>query len=275
LLVLGRNSLAFYQNTGNAVGSPFSVIKELTSRIGCTPSLKPVAQVGDSIYWTGGGQGYNNAAWTLTDFKAEKISNSAIDRHLNNLAINFMVSAFAIDGNEYMLLVSNQTPRQTYLLSKSAPPSECYFLSSGSVVASGGGATSNPADSQGVYCVDLNSTDGKVFKLDSTTFRDNSASFTMTIQTGRNYLAGGKSFVTHYIDLIADTQASGSTTLEVSTDDYASWKTVGTYDLTKQKKRIYAGVYAAGGHAIFRLTDSGNQAWRGQSLSVGYSPCSV
>ena len=94
----------------------------------------------------------------------------------------------------------------------------------------------------------------------------------MTIQTEPIYLNGGKGFIINSIELIADTQSSGSTTLKTSADDYANFNTIDTFDLTAQRKEIAPGGYYES-HVIFQLTDSGNQPWRGQALKVDWTPC--
>lgn len=272
LMVLGRISYSFYQNTGNSSGSPFSIIKESTSRVGCYPtSSKPIAQVGDSIFWFGSGQGYVRAAWTLSGFEAQKISSPALDRQLNNLLTASLISAFVIDGVEYMMISSNQTPRQTYIISKQGQVCEGYFLSSGTMIADGGTAITNNADSQGVYCINVNSADGEIYKMDSTTFQDDSSAFTMTVQTEPKALNGGKGFTVNSVSLLADNQASGTTTLETSKDDYGAWVTKGTFDMTQTKKEIHRGGFYDNSCA-FRLTHSANTAWRGQAIVVDWEP---
>ena len=88
----------------------------------------------------------------------------------------------------------------------------------------------------------------------------------MTIQTARLNHGTDKRKFESSIRLIADTQSSGTTTLEVSDDDYGSWVTLGTFDMTKMDKRITrCGSYR---ERAYRLTHSANTAWRGQALEI-------
>lgn len=120
-------------------------------------------------------------------------------------------------------------------------------------------------------------TSGRVFTLETipTTYQDNGSSYTMTAQTEPYALNGGKPFTIISVDLLADTQSSGSTTLKISTDDYASQDTLGAYDLTKVTKRISRPRYVKSGQVSFQLTDSGNNAWRGQALVVNWEPATA
>ena len=96
----------------------------------------------------------------------------------------------------------------------------------------------------------------------------------MVIQKEPLVLNKGRGFIVNSIELLADDQASGTTTLETSKDDYASFQTIGTYDMTQQRKRIHSCGYYRN-HIIPRLTHSANTAWRGQALVIDWEPCSV
>jgi hypothetical protein len=137
------------------------------------------------------------------------------------------------------------------------------FISSGS----------NPDVDSAVYAVDIG-TSGKIFNMRMTggvSFQDNGVAYSMVIQTQPYYLNEGLPFFIDDIDLIADTQPNGSTLLESTADDYANWVTIGSFSLTQQQKRLPGGGYYDSSVA-FRLTDSGNNAWRGQALKVTWRP---
>lgn len=269
LLVLGRDSFSFYLNTGNPSGSPFSLIKELTSRIGCRSGIKPFATVGNSVFWVGGGHGYAICAWEMKDMRARVFSNSAINRKLSSSIQNYIVSAFAVDGNQYMLVSGDLS----ILMGPDMQYSEQSMLSgSGNIVASGAQSISLGVvtDLQAIYVVD-GTTSGKVYRTDVNTYQDDGSAFTMTIQLEPKVLNGGSPFTIKSIDLLADDQASGSTTLEISGNDYASFATIGTFDMTSTRKRIHrCGYYRS--HFIPRLTHSANTAWRGQAIVVDWEP---
>ena len=93
----------------------------------------------------------------------------------------------------------------------------------------------------------------------------------MVLQTKPYYLNNGLPFIIDNVNLLADTQSSGSTTLATSADDYASFGTIGSFPLTDQQKNLSGGGYYDTSVA-FRLTDSGNNAWRGQALVVDWRP---
>jgi hypothetical protein len=98
---------------------------------------------------------------------------------------------------------------------------------------------------------------------------DDSTAVTLTIQLARQDFGSGNRKFLKSIELVADTQASGTTTLEISKDDFATFTTIGTFDMTEAKKIIYRCGSFKGG-ASLRLTHSANTAWRGEALLVDY-----
>lgn len=103
------------------------------------------------------------------------------------------------------------------------------------------------------------------------THTDAGSSFTATIQTETIDFGKTSGFTSiHCVELIADTEASGTATLYMSVDDGATWDQKGTFDMTAAKKIIWACGGGFGGIA-FRLQHSANTGFRGQTLKVTYS----
>ena len=91
----------------------------------------------------------------------------------------------------------------------------------------------------------------------------------MTIQTARiNHGTDKRKFVKS-VRLIADNQESGTATLEKSDDDYGTFTTLGTFDMTSMDKRINrCGSYKGG--RSYRITHSANTAFRAEALEIEY-----
>lgn len=100
---------------------------------------------------------------------------------------------------------------------------------------------------------------------------DDSANYTLTIQTEPQDPAQGLSSRDVWADLLADTESSGTTTISTSDDDYQSWVTRGAYDMTKNKKRVSALGFHDGPRA-YRLQHSANTGFRAQVLRVNVNP---
>ena len=104
------------------------------------------------------------------------------------------------------------------------------------------------------------------------TWQDSSVAFTMTAQTQPYALNKGKGFVINSVELLADTESSGLATLSISGDDYVTFRSPGSFNLTRTTKRVHrCGYYR--NHAIFKIEDSGNNPARFQGLYVDWEPC--
>ena len=91
----------------------------------------------------------------------------------------------------------------------------------------------------------------------------------MTIQTSRNDFGTDKRKVITEVTLVGDMQTAGTALLEKSDDDYATWQTIGTFDLTKKVQKLTRCGSHKGGRA-YRLTTSDNAAFRAQALDITY-----
>ena len=102
------------------------------------------------------------------------------------------------------------------------------------------------------------------------TWTDSSAAYTLTIQTEPQDMNNGMDATDTWADLLADTESSGTTALDYTDDDYATWNPfgAGTFDMTVNKKRITGG----GTHNIraYRLTHSANTGFRAQILRINH-----
>jgi hypothetical protein len=100
------------------------------------------------------------------------------------------------------------------------------------------------------------------------TWTDESSAYTLTIQTEPQDMNNGMDATDVWVDLLADNESTGSTTLSTTDDDYANWVDRGSFDMTKTKKRLNA----LGLHNVraYRLQHSANTGWRGQLLRVNY-----
>ena len=266
ILGMGVNSIEFYQNSGNPSGSILSRISNMTiSGVGVRNGVPPMACVQeDKLYFIS-----TKLAVYVFDGSLRQIS-SALDSVFNGTAPygiyplnmaqeNFIYTSDATSGSANSQLFSVKTGEWSSF--SYAYPLYMSF------------------DGNGVYAVPATQsvTGGIIYQIvDAPTyiFQDNGVAIQLAIQTEPKVLNNGKGFKINSIELLADTQSSGATTLEISRDDYGSFQTLGSFPLTNNRKRITRGGYCRN-HAIFRLTDSGNQAWRGQAIVVDWEPCTV
>ena len=96
------NSIDFYENTGNAAGSPLTRIPQAAISLGAIHSGS-ILQVGDEIYFIGRSTPGKFGVYVLSGFTAKKISTAALDAILRNLLISNTTET-AIRGGSYAVI---------------------------------------------------------------------------------------------------------------------------------------------------------------------------
>lgn len=258
----GSNEL-FY-NAGNPSNSPLSRVANSLSNIG----IYDFATCGDYVFFMGAPAGEQLVnCYIMSEAGVKEISPPPVSRNISQgmgtpsaaflsggrmAGLDFFFLQYTSFSVSWMYCVQTNKWFETGLAAN-------YLFSGGPL-------------SGGLYAVSL--ADSVLYKVNSSIYQDGGVAFTMVSQTQPYVLNKGKAFTIRSVELLADNQSSGSTTLKISGDDYANFTTIGSFDLTSTRKRLYrCGYYK--NHAIFKLEDAGNNAWRGQALIVDWEPCTT
>jgi hypothetical protein len=118
-------------------------------------------------------------------------------------------------------------------------------------------------------------TDGNIYTINPTAngelYQDDGDAYSMEIRTSKiNFGTNVRKFYSEVSLIGHNIQSSGTGTLEYSDDDYATWTTAGTFDLTQANPKITSCGSHQGGRA-WRVTDSGNNAFHAQALKFDFT----
>ena len=141
-----------------------------------------------------------------------------------------------------------------------------------SFVAGDGSGTSNK-----IFLTGRTVNSSQIFRIDPSAdgalYTDSSANesgvVSTQIRTARIDHGTAKRKFVKEIRFVGDTQSTGTATLEASDDDYQSWFTLGTFDLTIPEPKITRCGSYKGGRA-YRLTHSANAAFRAEAIEIDY-----
>ena len=123
------------------------------------------------------------------------------------------------------------------------------------------------------YAISITLTGGKTFRLYPVPdYDDDGVAYSAVIQLTKLDFGTPKRKIVSCVELICDTQASGTATLEYSDDDFVTWITAGTFDMTSMRPRVHRCGSHRGGRS-YRITHSANTAFRAQALDVSYEVC--
>jgi len=283
IVALCSASIEFFYNAGNPSGSVLTSQKELFRRIGvsggsvseATSTVPVYAYSGDTVFFLGTEGGQSRGVYAMAGTEIKKISTPEIDRQISRSGsgVYWIISAFHDRGKNYVCLAEVTTPyRQFFACLDNGMWSE-GLMTTRSVVIAGGIVSytgSANTDTSMIFCVSLEGTAGLVYRLRNDIYTDNGTAFTLSCQTSKTDFGTEKRKTINSVALLgADIQSSGTATLEYSDDDYATWTTAGTFDLTTSNPRIYRCGSFKGGRA-WRLTHSANTAFRAQALKFEY-----
>ena len=311
IVSFGINSNAKFQNAGFSSGSPLQVLKQQVERIGVLDQ-RSIDYLEDDIYYVSSPSSGDVGAYRMRGLQSTRISTSIVDKILGTASVSgsvytncfrlggyqyasFIVSmasdgpssALLLESGDYLLLET--TPGGNLLLEDNAAQSASFVrmlvynatlniwsewdCNQCTFIETLGSGTANK-----LIATSRVNTSGKVYKIDPVAdgqlYQDDGSAFTMQIRTAKLDFGTGKRKFVQRIRLICDKQSSGTVTLEASDDDYDSWFTLGTFDLTVMKPQIVrCGSYK--GARAYRLSNSDNIPFRGEAIEIDYEIAAV
>lgn len=173
--------------------------------------------------------------------------------------------------NSRMIVISNGSKTYLAMVVSTSATFPVYDISTGqfsefslaTALRSGNGRYYTMASNTGLFLWETGNT-----------WTDAADTNVMTLQTKRHILNNGMGFTINWIDLIADTESTGTATLGISVDDYANWVPVGSFDMTQTTKRVFVGMYV-GSMPAFRVQHSANTNLRASQLMVNFTPATT
>lgn len=305
VVVWGHASMEAFYNAGNSSGSPFSRAAQFYTRVGAIDQ-RSVCALMDDIYFVAAAEYGDVSVMRLRGMQPQQASSQWVNKILGTISATggyVYLSAFQLGGQPYVAAYATTAMEDIefllletgeHLLQENAddiileadPSSTASFarmlvynasLDSWSewdcslatyVVGAGTGSTNQLLASSRV------NTGGKIYTISPASqgalFTDDGNSYSAQIRLARVDHGTEKRKFVHSVRLVADEQTTGTVTLEASDDDYVSWTTLGTFDLTQKDKRINRCGSHKGGRA-YRLTHSSNGAFRAEAMEIEFT----
>lgn len=244
IMAFGTESIEFWYNAG-LTPFPLARASAKTVKVGCI-SADAIAEISDTKFWAGSTPQGGLSIFQY-DGSLSRISTPEVDAILILAgAANISMTTIRFYGRSFVLVRAGPTTfaycieeKQWHEWNSTTPLwYKCVGLSLGGTMVN--------------YAVSNISTSGKVYLMNhaSLVFTDDSAAYTARIQTAAN--DEGTDLMKFYHDLYLDADVeSGTSTLTISysDDDFASYTTWGTLDLSQPRPRA------------LRLGSSRKRAW--------------
>lgn len=263
LLAFGGETVEAFYNAGNTAGSPLGRIPQLHQRIGLIPMNATgiggghyYCTIGEKIYFVGRFANNSNAGlFTFDGQNFIKISSSYMDKILSEKS-SALYSVNSVIINDIPMVAISTTSYGTspYSALLYSPSWNEWFEWNSTVFS-----TVN----NGKYFLGLGSNQHHIYSFASSdNWQDDGTSYSSSIQFKLPTNGASTKFMPMYgVDADTDTGGLANTlTAEISTDDCVTFSTLGTIDLTQDRKVLFEG--GSFTKAWMRLSNTNSRPYR-------------
>lgn len=265
VVAFGTFSTEFFYDNATATGSPLRRTETVALKVGLA-SRDSLAQVDRRIVWVGQSDVGEASVWKFTGLTPEKVSNEFVDKILQNEGSNLSSARGDIIHHKgHTLYILNLNARSLAYDLDEKMWVDWSINSSGSHAVLPFNYFVQGANNA-ILC--LHNTDGKIYTLVPGTYQDDAGAILVKIVTGRVDLGNTQQKRLFRLELIADIESSGTVTLDWSDDDYGTWSTSRSLDLTG---RAYTKALGSFRRRAFRFQHSTNAPFRVEEMELDYS----
>ena len=238
IIALTKNRIEFFFNNGNPTGSPLLRIDQNTLLFGIA-AKESLAWSGETIIFVSenasDGDGGRSVMMISSLGKVREISSSTINRFLAAEGTNISTCTAWMErvGGQLIYMLNLDGAERSFVYSVDTD------MWSEAEIAAGG------AKFNGIAATSLNGTiyvqdaaNGRIYTMSPTVFQDSAANITVTLQDSRNNFGSTHQKFQPSHSILGDT-TTGNLTVAVSDNDFSSFTTVGTIDMSQDVKRLY------------------------------------
>ena len=265
VISFGLFSVEFHYDNENPSGSPLRRNESVAMRVGLA-ARDSVAQTDKHLLFVGQSNNGEPSVWDISGLTPEKISTEFQDKILANEGSNLTNATGAIINHRgHSLYILNLNARTLVYDINEKIWSEWSINSSGAHAVLPFKYFTQGANNT---ILALHSTDGKIYKLDTALYQDDAGAILAWIITSKIDLGSNKQKRQFKAELVADKESAGTCTIEWSDDDYGTWKTARTLDLTVRPFTKAGGIFR---RRAYRIKHASNNPLRLEALELDCS----
>ena len=267
VVAFGSFSTEFFYDNENASGSPLKRNESIALKTGLA-ARDSIAQNDRRLIFIGQSNTGDPSVWAFDGLTPAKVSTEFIDRLLYAEGSTLSTTrAWICRHKGHVLYVMNLVGLGRSLVYDLDTKiwADWSINSGGSHAILPFGFATQAANN--VVLV-LHNTDGKIYKLDPTVYQDDAGAILVKIVTNRLDFGTATQKRIFRAELIADVQTTGTVTMDWTDDDYVTFSTTRSLDLTTRPYTKGLGVHR---RPAFRLLHSANAAFRCEGIEFDYS----
>ncbi len=265
VVAFGPYSTEFFYDNANASGSPLLRQESVSLKVGLA-ARDSVAQLDRSIYFVGQTQTGEPSVWTFEGLTAAEVSNEFIRKILANEGSSLSSAhAWICSHKGHRLYVLNLSTRTLVYDCGEKVWTAWSINSAGSHAVLPFNFATEGANN---VVLALHTTDGKIYKLDPASHIDDAGAILTTVITDRVDFNTNNFKSQLGLALICDRQSSGTVTVDWSDDDYQTWSSSRTLDLTAGRSYTKAGGVFR--RRAYRFQHTANAPFRCETMELEY-----
>ena len=270
IIGFGASSAEWFYNAGNATGSLLSKTGRsipVGASVGSLASIAAISSTGTVICWSVM-TGRTRQIWMLDGGSPKKISTPMVEV-LSGVTDLTCLTSFNYSGGRYVFVSFVNSTNYNLMYSLDTGLWTDAAFPDAMILSALPGRVGGLNVVVRIAAVESVLTNGDVYSWLETSYSGSFDTPSLVVQIAGLDFGTDKRKIVSAMWLDADTQASGTATLECSDDDYANFRTLGTFDMTKHEKKI-TRLGSHDGERAYRLTHSANTAFRARALRIEY-----
>jgi hypothetical protein len=261
----GPKSTEFFFDNANASGSPLARQETISLKVGLA-ARDSIAQLDRRVFWVGQTESGEPSAWMFEGITGAEISNEFVRRILTAEGSSLpSAKAWVCSHKGHTLYVLNLAARTLVYDCGEKVWTDWSSNNAGAHAVLPFNYATEGANNKVLV---LHSTDGKIYRLNPDVHTDDAGAILATIITDRVDLNTNHLKQQLSLTLIGDIQSSGSVTVDWSDDDYTTWSSSRTLDLTASRAFTKAG--GTFRRRAYRLAHTANAPFRVETLELEY-----
>lgn len=265
VVALGSFSVEFFYDNANATGSPLLRSESVAAKVGLA-ARDSIAQTDKRMFFIAQSQIGSPSVWMIDGLTPSRISHEFIDKTLaaEGSALANATAWLGMHKGHQLYIINLASRSLVYDLDE-----KVWMEWS---INSGGSHAVLPFKymTQGANqtILVLHNTDGKIYQLDATATQDDAGAILCQVVTSKIDLGHARQKRMFRFELIGDWQAAGTATVEWTDNDYQTWSTARTLDLTQRAYTKGCGVFR---RRAFRITHTYNGPLRLEAMEFDIS----
>jgi len=260
IVAFGEYNTELFYDAANETGSPFSRNENYLLQVGLL-SPNAIFQAEKYLVWIGRSETGKPSVWSLNGYEAKEISTEYIERILTAETTASTITGYGLRVDGHILFIINlPTSNRTLVYDLEEEMWHEWSYNSAKL----------PFVSFAMDDVKLlfqHTSDGKLYKMDSTVYKDNTYDMPVSITMLKQDFDNSRRKFFHRVDVVGD-QANTNISLSWTDDDYQNYNTPVTISLLTRPYYMRCGSARRRG---WRITHTDNTALRLEALEVTYT----